>query len=57
MQAEVYGMIGQQDPWYSTENSTQYSVIIYMGKESKRMDVSTCMTESLCSTAEIITTL
>ena len=44
----------------------QYSVIIYMGKESeKRMDVCVCVcvcvcvyeTKSLCFTAEIITTL
>ena len=32
----VYGMIGQQGPAYSTENSTQYSVIVYVGKESDR---------------------
>ena len=27
------------DLLYSTENSTQYSVIIYVGKESERMDM------------------
>ena len=43
---------------YSTENSTQYSMIIYMGKESeKRMDMCTCITKSPCGTAAIITTL
>jgi len=35
-QTEVYGMIGQRHLLYSAENSTQYSVIIYMGKESDR---------------------
>ena len=29
--------LAKGDPLYSTENSTQYSVIIYVGKESKRM--------------------
>ena len=44
---------------YSTENSTQYFVIIYVGKESERqwMDVCTYVTESLCCTEEMITTL
>ena len=37
MYTEVYGMTGQQGPAiYSTGNSTQYSVITYMGKESER---------------------
>ena len=40
---------------YSTENSTQYSVMTYMGKESKRVD--RCMTDSLCCTPETNTTL
>ena len=34
--SEVYGMIGQQGPVYSTENSTQYSVISILGKESEK---------------------
>ena len=43
---------------YSTGNSTRYSVIIYMGRESeKKMDVSTGVTESLHCTVKIITTL
>ena len=42
---------------YSTENSTQYSVISYAGKESERMHMSICMSGSLCCTAEIITAL
>ena len=42
------------DLLYSSGNSTRYSVMVYVGKESeKRMDV----TESLCHTAENITTL
>ena len=64
------------DNVYITENATQYSVIMYVGKESergvpimvqwkqqqqkriwKRMDVCTCITESLSCTAEITTTL
>ena len=32
---EVYGMIGQRDLLGSTRKSTQYSVIIYVGKESE----------------------
>ena len=56
---EMYGMTSQWGPpVYSTENSTQYSVIIYKEKESeKEWVLCTCITESLCCTAEIITTL
>ena len=52
------------DLLYSTENSIQYSVIIYMGKESERewmcacVTVSlgcTCVTLSLCCTADMFT--
>ena len=33
---------------YSTGNSTQYSVVIYMGKESKkRMVICICKTDSI----------
>ena len=43
---------------YSTGNSTQYSVVTYTGKESeKEWGMCICITESLCCTAEIITTL
>ena len=35
---------------YSTENSTQYSVMTYTGKEFKRVGI--CMTDSLCCTPE-----
>ena len=58
MQTEVYGMTGQQGgPMNSTENSTQYSLIIYVEKESERKDVCIRMTGSLCCTAENITAL
>ena len=40
------------DLLYSTGNSTQYSVITYMG-----MDMYICMAESLCYAAGINTTL
>ena len=36
---EVYGTISQKGPAIDTENSTQYSMIIYMGKESERMNM------------------
>ena len=42
---------------YRTENSTLYSVIIYVGKESKRMDMCIWMIVSLCCIAETITVL
>ena len=42
---------------YSTENSTPYSVIIYVGKESEKMAMCVCVTESLCCTGEMIMTL
>ena len=37
---------------YCTGNSTQYSVITYMGNESKRVDICLCTTDSLCCTVE-----
>ena len=33
-------------------NSTQYSVGAYMRKESERVDICVCITESLCCTPE-----
>ena len=43
---------------YSTGNSTQYSVMAYMGKESKnRVDICICITDSLCCTPKTNTTL
>ena len=35
MHTEVYGIIANRDQLYRIENSTQYSVIIYVGKESE----------------------
>ena len=50
--------ITNKDQLYSTGNSTQYSVMAYMGKESKkRVDGCICITESLCCTPETNTTL
>ena len=51
----LYGMDGQLGPAASHRESTQYSVITYMGKESQKGYVY--ITESLCCTEEIITTL
>ena len=47
------------DLLYSTGNSTQYSVIAYMGKESEKEGLCTYIhiTESLCCTLETNTTL
>ena len=42
---------------YSTGNYTQYPVINRNGKEYEKMYIYTCITESLCSAAEINTTL
>ena len=43
---------------YSTGNSTQYSVMTYMGKESKKeWIICICITDSLCCRAETNTTL
>ena len=36
MDNEVYEMTGQRNLLYLTENSTQYSVIIYVGKYYER---------------------
>ena len=49
--------LAKGDLLYSTGNYTQYSVIIYVGKESKRMAMCMCMTGSLCCTEEIIADL
>ena len=42
---------------YSTGNYIQYPVISHNGKECKKKNVCTCITESLSCTAEIGTTL
>lgn len=44
--------ITNKDLGYSTGKSTQYSVITYMGKESKRMNICICMIDSLCCMPE-----
>ena len=49
--------INNGDLLYSTGKSTGYSVIIYTTKNLKKKDMYICITESLCCTAEIITTL
>ena len=49
--------ISNKNLWYSTGNSTQYSVMAYMGKESKKVDICICITDSLCCTPETNTTL
>ena len=49
--------ITNKKPVYSTETSTQYSIMAYVGKESKkRVVISMCVTESLCYTLETNTT-
>ena len=42
---------------YSTGNYIQYRVINHMEKNIKKKNVSMCITESLCCTAEIDTAL
>jgi len=42
---------------YSTENSTQYAEIIYMGKESEKEWMCVYVYLNHCCTAENITTL
>ena len=44
---------------YNPGNSTQYSAVAYLGKESKNESgyMGICITDSLCCTAETNTTL
>ena len=50
--------ITNKDLLYSTGNSTRYSVMGSMGKESKKRGaIGVCMTDSLCCIAESNTTL
>ena len=50
--------VTNKDLLYSTGNSTQYSVMTYMGKESKKgVVICICITDSLYSTLETKTTL
>ena len=50
-------MIGQRGPADSAENSTQHSVRVYAEKNLKEDGCGTCVTEPLCCTEEITTTL
>ena len=59
---EIHGQYLKQvvnkDILYSTANSTQYSVVTYIEKESKkRVDMFICITDSFCYIAETNTTL
>ena len=57
MQTIIYRMDKQQGPiLYSTGNYIQYPMINYNRKEYQK-NVYICITESLCCTAEINTTL
>ena len=49
--------LAKGDLLYGTENSTQYSGMINVGKESERMTMCICMTGSLGCTEEIIIAL
>ena len=42
---------------YSTENYIQYPMINQNGKEYEKKNANICITESLCCTAEMNTTL
>ena len=54
----IHKIGNQQGPVYSTGNSTQNSVITYMGKESgKKMDKCICINEPFCCTPKSIITL
>ena len=37
-----------KDLLYSSRNSTQFSVMTYMGKESEKVDMCMCIMDSLC---------
>ena len=58
IQTSIQRMDKQQGPTVYTGNYIQYSVINHNGKEyEKECNVWICITESLCCTAEINTTL
>ena len=57
MQTGIYRMDKQQVLLYSTGNYIQYPVINHNGKEYEKESVYICITESLCYTAVINTTL
>ena len=49
--------IDNEELLYSTGNSTQYSVMTYMGTESRKLWICTCITDSICCVSETNTTL
>ena len=49
--------ITNTDPLYSTGNSSQYSVMTYRGKESKKVNICICIPDSRCCIAETNTAL
>ena len=51
------GYITNKNLLNSTGNSIQYSVMTYMGKESKKEWVYVCITDLLCCTEKTNTTL
>ena len=51
------GWINNKVPLNSTGNYIQYPLINHNGKEYQKKNVSMCVAESLCCTAEIATTL
>ena len=55
----IYKRVTNKDLLYSTRNYIPYPVINHNGKEykKKRMYIYICITESLCYTAEVNTTL
>ena len=52
---EVYGMTGQQGPAVEHRELSPVFCDLLLGKDPKRMDVRTCLTESLCRPTEVIT--
>ena len=55
--ANYIGRINSKVLLYSTENYIQFPVINHNGKEYEKENIYVCITESLCCTAEINTTL
>jgi len=54
----MYNKIDNKNQPYITGNSTQYSVMTHMGKESfKKEDICICVTDSLCCPARTNTIL
>ena len=53
---DIYTLITNKNMLYSTGNSTQYPIMTFMGKESKKR-VDICITDSFCCTPETNTPL